>query len=208
MTFISSKKTNRLLFSAMCFFPLILTIGCLSRSIILPPQSSIDYDSQGYLEVTIGPYSFYLPSRFEEQHKLISKINSITNIEPFNGALQIEIPNQRFFLEAKDYCLFALVENPLVDRIESSVVDTLEWPSPKYARVKFYLNSNDFWQYQMKYDSYLRNYWLFENGRYVLKISFAGNINPTKKELVMILSSVKKEGGGACDKATRSDFDF
>ncbi len=116
--FKSLQKTQRLLLAVICCFQFLSILGCVHKDIILPARSSINYDSQGYLEVCIGPYKLYLPSRFEARHKLISKINRKTSTEPFNGKLQIDIPNKIFFLEAKDYHLFAMIEQPIIDRHE------------------------------------------------------------------------------------------
>jgi hypothetical protein len=181
------QKKLLILFFSFLFTGCGLTNGYLTESV------SFDYKQAGYVKVYIGPYSLYLPSRFEKNHKLITKINLKAQKETFNGTFYIDIPNKQFLLEAKDYYLFALIEQPEVDIYKFSDGDNILIPTPDNRDQKFYLNKKDFWQRNLKYDAYLENFWLYQDNKYVLKLSFASATRLSHKEIQQILASVKRQ---------------
>lgn len=181
------QKNLLILFLSFLFTSCALTNGNLIES------GSFDYKHAGYVQVHIGPYSLYLPSRFEKNHNLITKINLKAQKETFNGNFYIDIPSKRFFLDAKDYYLFALIEQPEVDIYKFSNGDIVVIPTPDNLDQKFYLNTKDFWQRNLKYDAYLENFWLYKDNKYVLKLSFASATRLSHKEIQRILASVKRQ---------------
>jgi hypothetical protein len=182
-------STKNLLILFLSFF---LTSCGLTNGYLIESES-FDYKQAGYVKVHIGPYSLYLPSRFEKNHNLITKINLKAQKETFNGNFYIDIPNKKFLLKAKDYYLFALIEQPEVDIFKFSDGDVILIPTPDNRDQKFYLNKKDFWQRNLKYDAYLENFWLYKDNKYVLKLSFASATHLSHKEIQRILASVKRQ---------------
>jgi len=174
-------------------FLLFILQGCVDtyrafqNEVILSELQDINYESNGYRKISIGPYSFYMPERLEREYELFTKINAKIKEDGFSNTLTIEYSDGPHFI---DVPYFSITEQPIIKKtvgLDSSYISP-----PDFCDQRLYITNETYWLFCPRRDFMKLDYYLSEKGKYILQLTVrASSLDLTQMDIRYILKSFR-----------------